>query len=39
VRDGGSVLMTEREAILFGAVFAGVLLGGWLLLRAIFSPR
>jgi hypothetical protein len=39
VRDGGSVLMTEREAITFAAVFAGVLLGGWLLLRVLVPRR
>ncbi len=39
VRDGGTVLMTQREAAILGAVFAGVLLGGWMLLRALFGRR
>jgi hypothetical protein len=39
VRDGGSVLMTQREAIIFAAVFAGVLLLGSLLLRLVFGSR
>lgn len=39
VRDGGSVLMTEREAVIFGGVFAGVLLTGWLLLWTMFGGR
>jgi hypothetical protein len=39
VRDGGSVLMTQRDAVVFGAVLAGVLLVGWLLLRTLFGRR
>jgi hypothetical protein len=39
VRDGGSVLMTQREAIIFGAVFAGVLVLGSLLTRSLFGRR
>ena len=39
VRDGGSVLMTQREAVIFGAVFAGVLLLGSLVLGLLFDRR
>ena len=37
VRDGGTVLMTQREAIIFAAVFAGVLLVGGVVLSMIFG--
>ena len=39
VRDGGSVLMTQREAIIFAAVFAGVLVLGSLAVSALFGRR
>lgn len=39
VRDGGSVLMTQREAVIFGAVFAGVLVLGSLLIGSLFGRR
>jgi hypothetical protein len=39
VRDGGSVLMTQREAIIFAAVFAGVLALASLVLGLVFGRR
>jgi len=39
VRDGGSVLMTQREAVIFGAVFAGVFVLGSLALGLLFGRR
>ena len=39
VRDGGSVIMTQREAIIFGAVFAGVLVLGTALVGILLGRR
>ena len=39
VRDGGSVVMTQREAAIAGAVFAGVLVLGSILAGLVFGRR
>ena len=39
VRDGGSVLMTQREAVIFAAVFAGVLLLGSMVAGLLLDRR
>ena len=39
VRDGGSVLMTQREAIIMAVVFAGVLVLGGLLVSLVTGRR
>ena len=39
VRDGGSILFTQREAAVFGAVFAAVVVAGVFLVRLATSRR
>ncbi len=39
VRDGGTVLMTGADAVKAGAVFAGVFLVGWMVLKLLFGRR